>query len=268
MVRKPSENHLLTPNPKIQGGWLEREFPNLKKRLKHQNPLKQRLRKPIAGLLSHITLFRDRSKAELAAEGSERGMTSSSSVQALIRLCLVLGLIRQCPLLPAIMISVTTTRLSLRRPTATPHTRLLVCLLLLRKLKPLKTVKLVLILAPGLVSSSVRVERSSFLSDGNANLESLYASESLAIGLWQRVICPIISRNQSTNEFLLLNRCPSRFSFFCQSFQPVPLLVSLYRPLSRISRFNRSQLLHLESGNDLLLVDLRSVHSSGSGLGL
>lgn len=49
-------------------------------------------------------------------------MTSSSSVQALIRVCLVLGLIRQCPLLPAIMISVTTTRLSLRRPTATPHT--------------------------------------------------------------------------------------------------------------------------------------------------
>ena len=30
-------------------------------------------------------------------------------------------------------------------------------------------------LAPGLVSSSVRVERSSFLSDGNANLEYLYA---------------------------------------------------------------------------------------------
>lgn len=30
MVRKPSENHLLTPNPKIQGGWLEREFPNRK----------------------------------------------------------------------------------------------------------------------------------------------------------------------------------------------------------------------------------------------
>jgi hypothetical protein len=52
-------------------------------------------------------------------------MTSSSSVQALIRVCLVLGLRRQCQLLPAIMISVTTTRLSLRRPTATPHTRLL-----------------------------------------------------------------------------------------------------------------------------------------------
>jgi len=74
-------------------------------------------------------------------------MTSSSEVQALIRVCLVLGLTRQCPLLPAIMISVTTTRLSLRRPTATPHTRLLVCLLLLGGLKPLKTVKLVLMLA-------------------------------------------------------------------------------------------------------------------------
>ena len=74
-------------------------------------------------------------------------MTSSSSVQALIRVCLVLGLRRQCQLLPAIMISVTTTRLSLRRPTATPHTRLLVCLLLLRRFKPLKTVKLVLMLA-------------------------------------------------------------------------------------------------------------------------
>jgi len=32
-----------------------------------------------------------------------------------IRLCLVLGLRRHCPLLPAIMISLTTTRLSLRR---------------------------------------------------------------------------------------------------------------------------------------------------------
>ena len=58
-------------------------------------------------------------------------------------------------------------------------------------------------LAPGLVSSSVRVEQSSFLSDGNANLFMLYASQSLASGLWQRVIGPIISRNQSTNEFFL-----------------------------------------------------------------
>ena len=36
-----------------------------------------------------------------------------------------------------------------------------------------------------------------------SNLFMLDASESLAIGLWQRVICPIISRNQSTNEFFL-----------------------------------------------------------------
>lgn len=74
-------------------------------------------------------------------------MTSSSSVQALIRVCLVLG---QCQLLPAIMISVTTTGLSLRRPTAMLlriRGFCLVCLLLLRRLKPLKTVKLVLMLA-------------------------------------------------------------------------------------------------------------------------
>jgi hypothetical protein len=62
MVRKPSENHLLTPNPKIQGGWLEREFQNLKYEEAEASESAE-LRKPIAGLLSHITLFRDRSKA-------------------------------------------------------------------------------------------------------------------------------------------------------------------------------------------------------------
>lgn len=38
--------------------------------------------------------------------------------------------------------------------------------------------------------------------------------------------------------------------------------------LVRISLCTAADLLHLESGKDLLLVDLWSVHSSGSGLGL